>query len=450
MFGFTLPWSAPQGGDASAPEASEVNRKDISVRVNAEDDDPGGDEDGNGTDDGVEIDDQEGLSVDSVPNEAEQNEDGELRKQPQGSSQPEAFGTDPPPQAKEATEDNKKPIKLYKSPRLKGYITIVLASGIHFNSVQRSGYISSQSARVVPSSPGQRQYGLAVCTVNMVLCIPVVICHLDRITSLEKVWTAAFRPKSSIELLLAAFLSIWNVIAVGVETSVNGIAGSGKAQFNIYFSVWILCLTSLWILERWWIDYGWSSFRSFVTSWPYRAPAWICIIILSVLDMIWTVDLWRNYNTALQTSVSNSTDVTVGKFEPFLCCNMRYSANWFVASPFFLPTVAVYQSVPQSQWQWFVILLVFTLIPAVAFVAIELFRDTNADGSTQEKTKVENVVEGVIFLLLVLAWIPTVGTVTTPNGAASMVGNAYFFSTLDDQCLVDCTCKETLTPFPSA
>jgi hypothetical protein len=97
------------------------------------------------------------------------------------------------------------------------------------------------------------------------------------------------------------------------------------------------------------------------------------------------------------------------------------------------PTAAVYASVPQSQWQWFVILLVFTLLPAIAFVAIELFRDTNADGSTQEKTKVENVVEGVIFLLLVLAWIPTVGAVTTPNGAASMVGNSYFFSTFADR-----------------
>jgi len=64
----------------------------------------------------------------------------------------------------------------------------------------------------------------------------------------------------------------------------------------------------------------------------------------------------------------------------------------------------------------------------VAFVAIELFRDTNDDGSTQEKTKLENVVEGVVFLLLVLAWIPTVGAVTTPNGAASLIGNCYFFS----------------------
>jgi uncharacterized membrane protein len=88
----------------------------------------------------------------------------------------------------------------------------------------------------------------------------------------------------------------------------------------------------------------------------------------------------------------------------------------------------VFNSVPQSQWQWFVILNVFTIIPAVAFVAIELFRDTKADGSTQEKTKVENIVEGVTFLLLVLAWIPTVGAVTTPNGAASLIGNTYFFS----------------------
>ena len=77
-------------------------------------------------------------------------------------------------------------------------------------------------------------------------------------------------------------------------------------------------------------------------------------------------------------------------------------------------------------------------------MAIELFRDTNADGSTQEKSKVENVVEGVIFLLLVLAWIPTVGTVTTPNGAASMIGNAYFFSTFADHALLS-SVEEALT-----
>jgi hypothetical protein len=327
MFGFTFPWSAPQGGDASAPDASEVNGKELSVHCNAVCvcDDLGGDGVGNGATDGA--DDGEGTISEALrPNDSE-NEHDEPRTQSQDSSQPEAAGEEPLPQQKEATEEHKKPIKLYKSPRLKGYITIVLASGIHFNSVQRSGYISSQSTRVVPSSPGQRQYGLAVCTVNMVLCIPVVICHLDRITPLEKIWTTAFRPKSSIELLLAAFLSIWNIIAVGVETSVNGIAGSGKAQFNIYFSVWILCLTSLWILERWWIDYGWSSFRSFITSWPYRAPAWICIIILSVFDMIWTVDLWRNYNDTLHTSSSNATDVALGKFAPNPSCRMRCSAN---------------------------------------------------------------------------------------------------------------------------
>jgi hypothetical protein len=315
MFGFTFPWPASQGGDASAPEASEVNGKELSVQGNAVCEDLGGD--GGEADDGAS---GEGNSDSLGPSDSE-IEDDEPRTQSQDSSKPEAAGTEPLPEPKEAAEDSKKPIKLYKSPRLKGYITIVLASGIHFNSVQRSGSISSQSTRVVPSTPGQRQYGLAVCTVNMVLCIPVVICHLDRITPLEKVWTAAFRPKSTIELLLAVFLSIWNFIAVGVETSINGIAGSGKGQFNIYFSVWILCLTSLWILERWWIDYGWSSFRSFVTSWPYRAPAWICIIILSVFDMIWTVDMWRNYNDSLTTSSSNSTDVALCKYEPIHAAN---------------------------------------------------------------------------------------------------------------------------------
>lgn len=148
-------------------------------------------------------------------------------------------------------DDDSPPILLYKSPRLKGYITIVLAAGIHFNAVQRSAV--SNQPKVVPSTSGQRQYGLAVCTVDMVLATVAVLCHLDRVTPLEKVWISTFRPKSRIELLLTLFLAAWNVIATGVETSVGGIAGDGKGQYNIYFSVWILCLTSFWILERWWV-----------------------------------------------------------------------------------------------------------------------------------------------------------------------------------------------------
>jgi hypothetical protein len=69
-----------------------------------------------------------------------------------------------------------------------------------------------------------------------------------------------------------------------------------------------------------------------------------------------------------------------------------------------------------------------TFAPAALFVLIELFRETKEDGKNQTKSVGETIFEGVCFVLLVLAWIPTVIIATTPGGAASLIGNAYFFT----------------------
>ena len=44
------------------------------------------------------------------------------------------------------------------------------------------------------------------------------------------------------------------------------------------------------------------------------------------------------------------------------------------------------------------------------------------------ETKPEIIAEGLCLLLLILAWIPVIMVATTPGGAASQIGNAYFFS----------------------
>lgn len=67
-----------------------------------------------------------------------------------------------------------------------------------------------------------------------------------------------------------------------------------------------------------------------------------------------------------------------------------------------------------------------TIIPSLVFVLIELFRETKADGSTAAKSPTEVILEGICFLTLILAWTPTVMIVTTPRGAASLIGNSYF------------------------
>jgi len=116
------------------------------------------------------------------------------------------------------------------------------------------------------------------------------------------------------------------------------------------------------------------------------------------------MDLWQNHEPALDSKA----DVPV----------IRQSISEHFAG------------VSMGQWQWLIIITVFTILPAIVFVLIELFRETKADGSSVAKTRTETIIEGICFLALVLAWIPTVMIATTPGGAASLVGNAYFFTWL--------------------
>lgn len=89
-----------------------------------------------------------------------------------------------------------------------------------------------------------------------------------------------------------------------------------------------------------------------------------------------------------------------------------------------------FNKVGDGQWQWLIIVTVFTFCPAVVFVLVELFRETKADGSNADKSQSEIVAEGICFLVLAVAWIPTVMIATTPRGAASLIGNSYFFTWL--------------------
>jgi hypothetical protein len=240
----------------------------------------------------------------------------------------------------EQDEPQEPEIKLYKSTRIKGYITLIVASVINFDSAQKSKDVKATNA--VASTIDQRRYAISVALVSLILSTAVLLMHLDRITMFKNAWTKAFQPKSKIELGLALFQVIWWSVAVGVETSVQGIAGDGKGQYSLYYSSWACCLTSYWILERWWVAAGWSSLKSFITSWPYRAPGWILILFLSIFTLVWYVDLWQNHG-------GEGSRVEI-----------------------------VFNNVPEGQWQWLVIIATFTVIPAVVFVLVELFRETKA------------------------------------------------------------------------
>jgi hypothetical protein len=133
----------------------------------------------------------------------------------------------------EENEPQEPEIKLYKSTRIKGYITLVVASIINFDAAQKSK--NAKATNVVPSTLGQRRYAISVALVSLILSSAVLLMHLDRITPFKKAWTSAFQPKSKIELALAVFQVLWWSVAVGVETSLQGIAGDGKSQFSLYY-----------------------------------------------------------------------------------------------------------------------------------------------------------------------------------------------------------------------
>ena len=87
-----------------------------------------------------------------------------------------------------------------------------------------------------------------------------------------------------------------------------------------------------------------------------------------------------------------------------------------------------FEDVSNSQWEWLLSITSLTLPVAASFVLVELFRVKRSLGDQNQKSEVESVVEGVFLGLLVLGWLPSVIIATTPGGAASQVGNAYFFT----------------------
>ena len=137
---------------------------------------------------------------------------------------------------------------------------------------------------------------MAVSLISLVLSTITTYGHLDPIPCMQRnVWNKLFgKPRGKVELLLIGFLVLWWSVAVGLETTVQGVAGDGKQQYSLYYAAWTSCLVSYyWILEKYLMDAGWSSFQSFIASWPYRAPAWICITIFSLFTFIWYMDLWK-------------------------------------------------------------------------------------------------------------------------------------------------------------
>lgn len=289
-------------------------------------------------------------------------------------------------------DDEEPPKPLYKSTRLKGYITLLLASAINYSSASQSDSAILNSA--VPATQTQKNYAMSVSMVTIILSIFILLIHLDRFTCLQKYWLKAFKPKSKIELGLIVFLMLWWIAATWVQTSVGGICGTGKGQYNLYFSTWACCWTSIWTFERWVVASGMASFKHFLAEWPNRAPSWIATLIFSICTLLCYVDAYVNWQEEGVSPVLQEQ----------------------------------YSQVGQSQWQWLLFVASITIPCALGFVVVEVFREQGPEGDENNKSQWENILEGCILLLLVLGWVPSVMVATTPGGIAALVGNAYFFT----------------------
>jgi hypothetical protein len=200
-----------------------------------------------------------------------------------------------PPKKEDNNLITKSPRPLYKRRVLKSYITLTLASFINYDSAQKSSNVFGSGG--VPSTIGQRRYAVAVSIVSLILSTTTVVGHLDRFV-FEKFWRETVFPVGSrIELAVLLFLVTWWSVGTGLQTSVTGIAGDSKGQFSFYFSTWACLLSCFFALDAWLQESADDNggVKAFVTSWPNRAPAWICIAVLSLSTLVWYVDLWRNH-----------------------------------------------------------------------------------------------------------------------------------------------------------
>ena len=115
-----------------------------------------------------------------------------------------------------------KQIKLYKSPRLTGYLTIFLASVINFHGVVVSE--SSDQNHAVTSNETQRNYGYTVALVSSVVSGCVLVCHLDRWSCFADTYrNNLFARKSNFETILDILLLLWWFMAVIIQTRYENI-----------------------------------------------------------------------------------------------------------------------------------------------------------------------------------------------------------------------------------
>eukprot|EP00804_Cyclotella_cryptica_P011850 CCRYP_015359-RA/>CCRYP_015359-RA protein AED:0.06 eAED:0.06 QI:124/0.83/1/1/0.66/0.71/7/2939/507 len=288
------------------------------------------------------------------------------------------------------------PPPLYQSPRLKGYITMLSASIYNFISASDRTFsfeeetvdwcLAQYDLGKLGDDPRQNLTGLryakAAAMITSLVTGAVILIHFVSITGLgNKLWSRMFGKHGNFELYISSFLTILWIITTWFNTTIRGPAGNGKEQYNLYFSTWICCFTSFWILESWSTSSGRAS-----------CPMWIVTFILAFTDFCFVLDTSKNWKEGV--------------------AGYPYIYKYF-------------SSVKSGEWTLLLFLAAITSICSLAWILVEIFRE-NKMNRYNMKSDQENHVEGLVIQILTVIWVLTVFIVTVPGGAASLLGNLYF------------------------
>jgi len=305
---------------------------------------------------------------------------------------------------------------LSKSNRLKKYITLTIISSLAFvsayesdlqhvmtsySSINDNDYEPGSAAyfvngfEVVPASTRGRNYAMVLSGTSAVYHFIIVLIHLldavlcDSTQRLRKM----FQDGSELELVLIVLSTVWWLIGTWILTSIHGVAGDGRGQFNLYFSTWLCLISNVSMVEMWLIAAGHASVYQAVSSWPNRAPGWIKIFIVTLASLLSICDIFFHYE---------NVEVLPERLQ------------------------IKYAEVPTAEWVCLFLACAMSLVTAFGFSLIELFR--------REEYHVRNIkssgemsLEGICLASLVFVWVPIV-VIATTDGACSEVGNSYFLT----------------------
>jgi len=305
------------------------------------------------------------------------------------------------------------PSPLSASNRLKKYLNLAILSSLAFASAYESDedhiltsyfdsdvsiappFVNTGKGKIVNASPRGRNYAMVLSGTSAVYHFTIVAIHLfdgTRIFSLPRM-RKMFQNGSEIECLLITLSSIWWLVGTWITTSIHGVAGDGKGQFNIYICSWLCLFTNVNMINIWLIAAGYDSVYQAMSTWPNRAPGWIMIFIMTLACMLSILDTYSRYERALVHT-----------------------------NPLYIRL----KDIDEAQWVFLITVCAASFITAFGFGLVELFR--REDYYIRNiKSSFEVSLEGICLALLVILWVG-VCIIATTDGVCSEVGNSYFLT----------------------